>query len=261
MACTYDRPVGRKVSSRSKFKPKSKSEETLALIKRLEHVEERIAQFRSGAKGCSGVSVDSPGKPSPATLQSEAASPASRVSIAESSNSPFGLLFSPNGFPYFTPHCEQWIHSKSGEWPRFHEFNSDEEIFPPAYSKVTAAVNALPRRSTLTALVREFFRCGFSRCFPFVDRILFEETTTLAYRMPRSGGTRSQMSARACVFAFSAIVCTKFPHAEGADAVDGDACMQEAELILTRISGDASITTLQTLLMLVGDSMHSFNEV
>ena len=203
----------------------------------------------------------------PSTNDSQSTSPASGHPLSDEPTNPashfyffshnFGTLCSPTGLPQFTNRCKRWIHAVTGEWPDFEDPGDQGPIIlssPPRPSGSLTEGVALPEPWVVQSLVETFLRSDFSRCFPFIDRLLFEETRRLAYSSPASGDswTVAQLSARACVFAVCAITAEKFTSAQGSKHLDAEACVYQAENLLIRVSGDASLATLQASLMMVG---------
>lgn len=200
----------------------------------------------------------------PTTIDSQSASPASGCARAdEATYSPghfyffshdFGTLCSPTGLPRFTDRCKRWIHAVTGEWP---DFEKSGDVILPSPSRPSGRLLAedspLPEAWVLQSLVDTFLCSDFSRCFPFIDRLLFEESRRLAYSPPAPGDswTASQLSARAYVFAVCAITADKFTDARVSERLDAEAWVRQAEHLLISVSGDASLTTLQASLMMV----------
>lgn len=102
-------------------------------------------------------------------------------------------------------------------------------------------------------LFYSFLRSGFSLVFPVVDRVLFEDTLRIAYSTPDDTSDPEYIGAKACVFVFVAIASAHM--LEGSMYVDSDACAKQGQLLLSDCLEDASITTLQTVFMLVGDDV------
>ena len=109
----------------------------------------------------------------------------------------------------------------------------------------------LPERSTTERLFHAFLRSGFSLCFPLVDRVLFQDTLRLAYSTPDDPSDLEYIGARACVFAFVAIVSSH--SLAGSSHVDTDGCARQGQLLLADVLEDGGLTTLQTVFMLVSD--------
>ncbi|QLI71309.1 Mitogen-activated protein kinase kinase kinase 2 [Metarhizium brunneum] len=170
----------------------------------------------------------------------------------------FGAIDSQNGIPHFTLQCHQWILSRTGQWPRFH----DLDIHDPGYDENTTECSSapvmsaplnqndkavLPDQHILAFLLRTFMDSELSLIFPLVDSVLIEETARMAYAV----NSHEYISARACMFAFLSMVGTRFPDIKAASEINSDACAAEAQLALSELLHHASITNLQTMIMLL----------
>ncbi|ODA77254.1 hypothetical protein RJ55_06881 [Drechmeria coniospora] len=253
LACTFDR-----VSRRKKRVTETGSRASLA--KRLEQIEVALARSvvpqqtstRSMGHTCTVCRSES-------SLRrlNRNSTPLGQIYFAGQN---FGAICSRNGIPHFTNRGEQWIYAQTGQWPRFDHLYVDrsddigERAEIPAFSSSSrfpvAPRARLPEKGVLLLLLRAFVTSDFSRVFPLVDRALFEETARLAYEQS-TPQTIEHVSAKACVFAFLSTVGTHFPELDAASDLDSDACAKEAQVLLSDILEDASITTLQTIFMLL----------
>ncbi|KHN93837.1 uncharacterized protein MAM_08316 [Metarhizium album ARSEF 1941] len=173
-----------------------------------------------------------------------------------------GAVCPRNGIPHLTSHCEQWIRERTGQEPRFRHLYSDgttrsdlsetDAIAALDSAKTDAKQPGLPERWILDGLVSGFTKSGFSLFFPLINRVLFEETVRLAYSKHGTElPTLEHIAAKACVLAFVSLAGSHCPTAHGASQVDVDSCARDAQVFLSDIIEDASITTLQTSLMLL----------
>lgn len=177
----------------------------------------------------------------------------------------FAAVCSRNGIPHFTALGEQWIHSQTGLWPHFH----NEDGF--AFSETTdntpsnalalkslkgqvkqAELEKLPEKWITQALLDIFKTSDFRLIFPVVDGDLFEDTIRLAYDSPDANPTIEAIGSKACVLAFLSVTSHHFCGHEIAKLVDSDACARQAQLLISDFIEDASLTTLQVMVMLVG---------
>lgn len=173
----------------------------------------------------------------------------------------FGTTCPRNGFPHLTPHCEQWIRERTGQKPRFHDLYSDDwplshfsetdGITTSVPAKAQVKQTLLPKRCILDRFVSEFTNSDFSLVFPLINSALFEETVRLAYSSDKREPPLEHISARACVLAFVSMAGSHFPTAHSVSHIDGDSYSRDAQILLADIIEDASITTLQTIIMLV----------
>ncbi|KAG9253563.1 uncharacterized protein F5Z01DRAFT_623805 [Emericellopsis atlantica] len=272
LVCTYDRPS---LPHSSKTKKKG----ALDVAKRLELLEARLAQVHglhqhtsrrgpfhgtpaSSARIKKPTAFERSPRASPFGTSSESASPASSsldpINPREHLyfHNPYLLtLCSPTGLPVFTEACIKWIQAATGECPRFEELGDQETIFspePPSQQQDTAAGECLlPEPWVLNSLVENFLSSDFGRSFPFVDSLLFEETARLAYEASDQSDSPAHLGARACALTICAIASTKLKQPGEGDCIDVQACIRQAERLLSRIPTDASLQKLQATVMLV----------
>lgn len=175
----------------------------------------------------------------------------------------FAAICSRNGIPHFTSLGEQWIYSRTGLWPHFR--NDDAFAFretdhvPSAASALQslkgpakqAEIQKLPERWITQALLDTFIASDFRLVFPVVERELFEETIRVAYGAPVTDATIEEIGSKACVLAFLCVTSHHFATQDAAKLVDSDACAKQAQLLISDFVEDASLTTLQVMVMLV----------
>ncbi|KID82904.1 Transcription factor, fungi [Metarhizium guizhouense ARSEF 977] len=198
--------------------------------------------------------------------ESAATNPQRRLGIAPLGNiyfggQNFGAICPRNGIPHLTPHCEQWIRERCGQEPRFrHLYSGDaprshfsESDIVPTFVSVQAQVKqpGLPDKWILHSLVSTFTNSEFSLAFPLINPVLFEETIRLAYSPDEMEPPLERVTAKACVLAFVSLASSHCPNANGVSYVDMDSCARDAQILLSDIIEDTSITTLQTILMLL----------
>ncbi|KAL6859218.1 hypothetical protein J3F83DRAFT_334166 [Trichoderma novae-zelandiae] len=177
----------------------------------------------------------------------------------------FAAVCSRNGIPHFTSLGEQWIYARTGLWPRFH----NEDITSPSsgtthqaplcastfklikgQAKQTQA-ETLPDKSITLELLDAFTKSDFRLVFPVVDRELFEETIQLAYDSPDENPPIHAIGSKACVLAFLSVTGHHFRDQGVAKLIDTDACARQAQLLISDFIEDASLTTLQVMVMLL----------
>ncbi|KAK4059069.1 transcriptional regulator family: Fungal Specific TF [Trichoderma harzianum] len=174
----------------------------------------------------------------------------------------FAAICSRNGIPHFTSLGEQWIYSRTGLWPHFR--NDDAFAFretdhvPSAASALQSLkgpakqteIQKLPERWITQALLDTFTASDFRLVFPVVERELFEETIRIAYGAPVTDATIEEVGSKACVLAFLCVTSHHFATQDAAKLVDSDACAKQAQLLISDFVEDASLTTLQVMVML-----------
>ncbi|UNI23910.1 hypothetical protein JDV02_009701 [Purpureocillium takamizusanense] len=283
LPCTFDRVRGRKK------RPSAEAAARQSLAKRLERVEEALARTKALKEG-SRTPTDSSSGSTPLVLddqttgqvgnraanhgcpvcrsKSSAQLPSRRVTNAPLgqiyfAGQNFGAICSRNGVPHFTATGEQWINSRTGQWPRFGDIYGTDAAAPPGLPATASTLSSLshrphqgheaelPSRWVVQSLLDEFLASDFSLVFPLVDRVLFEETVKLAYSGQQQPLVCEYVGAKACVFAFVSMASSNFPDMKSATHVDPEACAKEAQILLADFLEDASITTLQTMFMLL----------
>lgn len=176
----------------------------------------------------------------------------------------FAAICSRNGIPHFTSHGEQWIYSHTGQWPHFHNegtfafCEATDHISSPALVPKSqngpakrAQGEKLPEKWITQALLDAFVKSDFRLVFPIVDRTLFEETIRQAYDAPELNPTIEEIGSKACVLAFCSVTSHHFCALEIAKLIDTDACTKQAQILISDFIEDASLTTLQVMIMLV----------
>ncbi|KND87494.1 putative transcriptional regulatory protein [Tolypocladium ophioglossoides CBS 100239] len=173
-----------------------------------------------------------------------------------------GTICSRNGIPHLTALGEQWIYSRTGQRPSFqslddgdtHGTDQPASHSPPlllSYQISPGQKTELPEKWVVQSLLRAFLCSDFRLMFPLVDRVLFEETIQLAYGPQSTLQPLEHISAKACVFAFLSLASSHFPDNEAVGHVDCDAFAEAAQTLQSDFLEDTSITTLQTIFMLL----------
>lgn len=121
----------------------------------------------------------------------------------------------------------------------------------PAIPSDFAGDLPLPEKWILESLVAEFTASDFSLVFPLINSHLFEKTVRLAYTADDAEPMLDCMTAKACVLAFASLSSYHFPASKASSKIDGDYCAKAAQALIPEIIEDASVTTLQTVLILV----------
>lgn len=168
-----------------------------------------------------------------------------------------------NGIPRFTPLGEQYIYAQTGQWPHFHHestfsFESTGQASSGALTQHSpkgqakqAPADQLPEKWVTTTLFNLYLQSEFRLAFPFVDRELFEDTIRQAYDSPDTNPTIEEISSKACVFAFLSVSSHHFATMSVSNHVDSDACAKQAQILIADFIEDASVTTLQVMILLL----------
>ncbi|KAH6603540.1 fungal specific transcription factor domain-containing [Trichoderma cornu-damae] len=257
LPCTLNRIRGRKKKTKNS---------TESIVKRLERIEQGIARAKALKQ-----STQMPPEAAPGSAALSDSSGAYQRKITHGrctiwfSGQKFAAICSRNGIPHFTSLGEQWIYSQTGLWPRFH--NEDKLAFCEATDHISSAALALkppkrqaeqdqlgeiPEKWVTQALLDAFNKSDFRLIFPIIDRELFEDTIRQAYDSPSANATIGAIGSRACVLAFLAVTSRHFCAMEVTKQVDSDDCAKKAQLLISDFIEDASLTTLQVMVMLVG---------
>ncbi|KAL7791849.1 hypothetical protein V8C37DRAFT_416595 [Trichoderma ceciliae] len=265
LPCTIDRIRGRKKKTKSS---------TESIVKRLERIEQGIARAKALKQS---VKIPPAASPASTTTLSDSSGTHHRIithgrcALSATplgqvwfSGQKFAAVCSQNGIPHFTSLGEQYIHSQTGQWPRFH--NEDTSAFYEATDHVSSGalqlkplkgqakqteIQKLPEKWVTHALLDAFVNSDFRLVFPIVDRDLFEETIRQAYDSPDTNPTIEAVGSKACVLAFLSVTSHHFCALDVAKLVDSDVCAKQAQLLMPDFIEDASLTTLQVMVMLL----------
>ncbi|KAJ2975517.1 hypothetical protein NQ176_g5478 [Zarea fungicola] len=132
--------------------------------------------------------------------------------------------------------------------PTFHQRLLDGE------SPLSASKTVLPPRWAFDEMFEAFITSDLSLIFPLVDKVLFEETAQLAYSTD-SELTLQHVSAKACLFAFLAVVGMNFAEVPATKYVDSAAFSKVARRLISECLEDTSLATLQTYLLMMMHDM------
>lgn len=175
----------------------------------------------------------------------------------------FAAICDQNGIPRFTPLGEKYIYAQTGQWPQFRNestfaFTSTGQVSSGAVAQHFPRVQAnqapshhLPEKWVTDTLFDMFFQSEFCLVFPLVDRELFKETIRQAYDSPYTNPTVEEIASKACVLGFLAICSHHFAAMSVSNHVNSDACTKQAQILIADFIEDASLTTLQVLVILV----------
>lgn len=160
-----------------------------------------------------------------------------------------------NGIPIFSEAGRQWLSTRTDQdvtWAGFCTPIMDSpplSVLPPSFSQDSCD---LPDQDTTREILSGFFRSSFRLTFPVLDQALFETTMETAYGpVDRDVFSSTQAAAKACVLgALSIATRLKTPH-QSTRSIDADLCAVKANFLLMYLTGDTSLETLQTILLLV----------
>ncbi|KAH7163451.1 hypothetical protein B0J13DRAFT_37257 [Dactylonectria estremocensis] len=279
LACTFDRVRGRKRKAMSKDTPSVQQ----IMFDRLEQIEVTLAQTiarQESNKASPASSASNSSTPAPTTgpsvtikapksnplvhagqlpaydsLQHRFASrPASvsspRVSYAQIHyhGHHFGHISCHNGIPILSENGQKWISARAGENVSFAKFH--QPLPPRPFYISPTEFGELPDKAIVDVVVDIFFGSAFRLLFPVIDRVLFEETLTLAYARWEERPSAQQLSAQGCVLAFLSITRIFQGQVENLPDIDIDICGSKVHYLLAEILKESNIVNLQTVFML-----------
>ncbi|EHK48681.1 hypothetical protein TRIATDRAFT_214873 [Trichoderma atroviride IMI 206040] len=175
----------------------------------------------------------------------------------------FAAICDQNGIPRFTPLGEKYIYAQTGQWPHFHNestfaFESTGQAssgvsnqYSPRGQLNRAPADQLPEKWITNTLFDLFLQSEFRLAFPLVDRDLFKDTIRRAYESPETNPSIEEISSKACVFAFLSLSSHHFAALSVSNHVDSDGCAKQAQILIADFIEDASVTTLQVMVLLV----------
>jgi hypothetical protein len=161
--------------------------------------------------------------------------------------------------PLFNEEGRRWISLRTGEEVSFQKFDScsyqhtmPHHFLTPKHYATAADLCELPNRSLMDTIFNLFIHSALSMVFPLVDRKLFLETMNLAYDSKSDPVSIEAISAKACVLAFVSVSCLFFRSRDvKLPAIDIERCAINAQVLLSFTAEEASLTTLQAVVMLV----------
>ncbi|PHH82756.1 hypothetical protein CDD82_4921 [Ophiocordyceps australis] len=171
-------------------------------------------------------------------------------------------VFGPqNGIPQLTCQGQEWVYSRTGQHACFQSSNPH---CPHGHTQPSTAASypgpppcgyrgpevRLPESWAVQTMLAEYLDSDFSLVFPMVDGVLFQETIRLACKSEYPQSVEEQ-SAQACILAFLCLRSSNFPEFEPIAGINVDACASQAQALLFNHLQDASIVTLQTLIMML----------
>lgn len=160
-----------------------------------------------------------------------------------------------NGMPIFSEVGRQWVSKKTDQDITWAEVcipmmePSTLSALPSSFSQEDCD---LPNQDATREILKGFFWSSFRLTFPVLDEVLFETTMQTAYEpVDTNRISLTEAAARACVLAaLSIAICLNTSH-QSTYSIDADVCAAKANSLLLRFTGEISLETLQTILLLV----------
>lgn len=160
-----------------------------------------------------------------------------------------------NGIPIFSEAGRQWVSTRTDQdvtWADFCIPVMDSiplSALPPSFSQ---EICDLPDQDETREILSDFFRSSFRLTFPVLNQVLFETTMETAYEpVDRDMSSSTQTAARACVFGALSIATRLKSPRQSARSINADVCAAKANFLLMYLTGNISLETLQTILLLV----------
>ncbi|PVH79632.1 hypothetical protein DL98DRAFT_492709 [Cadophora sp. DSE1049] len=161
-----------------------------------------------------------------------------------------------NGLPFFSPEGQQWVECHSDQKVDFEKLLSYESLWQSPQSQWSTSIPSvaptqriveLPDRGILDQHVANYSSTVHS-LFPLLDSGLFRDTTRLAYD---SSSSSSSPGARACIFAFLALMSAFQPSKTASLVIEGRRYASQAQRLLSAVLQEpVTLHGLQALLML-----------
>lgn len=169
-----------------------------------------------------------------------------------------GDISSYNGIPFFSADGQDWIRSRAGEDASFQTLFAMGPLWQTQHPVPILlglpqlhTGGELPDRIVLEEYLSLFQASHFGISFPLIDFVLFHETIDLAYQPSQETPSLEAVTARACVFAFFAVLSLFQAEWNSTPEIDGEACVGAAQSLVAMILQDPNITSLETVFMLV----------
>ncbi|KAK0368188.1 fungal specific transcription factor [Colletotrichum limetticola] len=168
-----------------------------------------------------------------------------------------GDVSSYNGIPFFSADGQEWIRSRAGEDASFQTLFGMGPLWQtqhpvPIFIDFPEgnASGELPDRTVVEEYLALFRASQFGLSFPVIDFVLFQETIELAYEQADGSPSLESVTAKACVFAFFAVVSLFQGEWNSTPEIDGEACAGAAQRLVAVILQGTNITALETVFML-----------
>ncbi|KAK7430490.1 hypothetical protein QQZ08_003009 [Neonectria magnoliae] len=173
-----------------------------------------------------------------------------------------GTVDSRTGMPSLSSVGADWIFQATGLRPSFEYLGNggsdvtvttkDQSTSPRQELGTSSSQKTeLPEQSMVKSLLQTFLESDLCLVYPVVDCVLFGDTLSIAYELGNEVTSTERVTAKACVFAFTCFVGVYFGDTELGRSIDVDSYAAESTKMVSEMLEDASLTMLQTMLMLV----------
>lgn len=165
-----------------------------------------------------------------------------------------------SGVAVFSDEGLHMIAAKAGDYVNFNSFpqilSSPEPTLRSDLSTFQSytpfrQLCTMPPRLIAGSISSILFDPWSALVFPILDGVLFKDTLEMAYEDTGTVRSAPHLLAKACILA-TLSVATRFLEFGGSGSpVDADLCAAKARGLLQHVNGDESLTSLQTVLLLV----------
>ena len=160
-----------------------------------------------------------------------------------------------NGMPISSEAGRQWISTKTDQPVSRVEFCVliRKNTVLPYLGSSPCDILELPDEVATRGILELYFKSSFRVAFPVLDEFLMEDTVRGAYSSTAAGDSYStpQISAKACTLAAISLASGLNLSRQTSNPMETDACASRAHCLLAELSGDISLTSLQTIILLV----------
>ncbi|KAK4041310.1 hypothetical protein C8A01DRAFT_14896 [Parachaetomium inaequale] len=144
-----------------------------------------------------------------------------------------------NGIPFLSAEGQKWIASRTGESAPLAALSAAPQRtrhgVHPAFLCANTVLNAgmeLPERRVIEECLELFAANPFKRIWPVIDAVLFQRTIEAAYDERAGRCSLEPVAARACIFAFLALLSLHHMYPKSMPSLDSEECAVQAQYLL-----------------------------
>ncbi|KAL1843555.1 hypothetical protein VTJ49DRAFT_1148 [Mycothermus thermophilus] len=165
-----------------------------------------------------------------------------------------------NGIPFLSAEGQRWIAARTGEAAPLQGLcatapsNRSRHGVHPAFlcasmSHLGTAMD-LPDRRVVEECLELYSSNPYKRIWPAVDAVLFRRTIDAAYDERAGRCSIDAVAARACIFAFMALLALHHMYPKSMPSLDSEDCAVQAQYLLPQVLHETSLDGLQTCFLL-----------
>jgi hypothetical protein len=109
----------------------------------------------------------------------------------------------------------------------------------------------LPERRVVEECLAMYRATPFKRIWPAIDTVLFQHTIDMAYDDRAGRCSLESTAARACIFAFLALLSLHHMYPTSMPSLDSEDCAVQAQYLLPQVLHETTLEGLQTCFMIV----------